>query len=108
MRFVNSEEKAFSGSDANAFTEQMDLVDRDGRVLKRFAKSASGGFTESTVEVTPAVARVIVGTIDTALAGTPAVLQFGNLTVTTVASGDGVPDDDDGTELIPSLAANKH
>lgn len=108
MRWENSETKAFSGTNSNAFTEVLELKDRDDNVLKRFTKAVDGSLTEDTVSATPAVSRVVRGTIDTALSGTPAVLRFGNLVITTVAAGDGIPDDDDGTELIPYLAANKH
>lgn len=105
MRWRNAEEKAFSSTSGNAYTENLDLVDRDGNVLKRYSKAADGSLTESVQSITPAVSRVIVGTIATALDGEPALLQFGNFSFTT---GTDVADDDDGTELIPYLDANKH
>jgi hypothetical protein len=84
----------------------LELVDRDGSVLKTFTKGTDGSLSESTVDITPPVARVVTGTIDTALSGTPVAMRFGELRFSTVASGEGIPDDDDGTELIPYLAAN--
>jgi hypothetical protein len=75
-------------------------------VLKKYTKAADGSMSEVSLSTTPAVARAVTGTIDTALGGTPAALRFGDLRITTVASGQGVPDDDDGTVLIPYLIAN--
>lgn len=108
MRWTNSELPAYAGTNRPAHTEVFDLVDRDGNVVKRFSKAADGTLTEQTQQFTPPVAAVIVATIDTALSGEPALLTFGDLLITTVAEGEGIPDDDDGTELFPYLEANKH
>lgn len=112
MRWDNSENPDFASSARSDgspnYSETLDLVARDGTVLKRYTKSADGSLSESSVSVTPVVSRVVTGTIDTALSGEPVALRFGDLLITTVATGEGIPDDDDGTELIPYLAANAH
>lgn len=112
MQWRNRETPTFSGSAGTAtgpaVVEAMELVDREGNILRAFSKDADGELSETARYVTPGVSRVVRGTIATALAGEPALLTFGNLSITTVASGAGIPDDDDGTELIAYLEANKH
>ena len=112
MRWRNTETPTFTGSTGSgnypAIAETFDLVDSSGTVLKRYSKAVTGALTESTVEYTAPVARVVIGTVATALAGTPAAIRVGGLSFTTVASGAGVPDDDDGTELAAYLQTNKN
>lgn len=109
MQWRNIETPTFAGSAGSSVgptvVEQMQLVDKEGNVVKAFTKAIDGTMTETERNVTPGVSRVVRGTITTALAGSPAVLTFGNFSFTT---GTDVADDDDGTELIPYLDANKH
>lgn len=107
MDWVNRESPSYSGKAGKlpAMVEVMELRDRDGNVLKRYTKDAAGVLAEVVQETTPAIARVVVGTIDTELSGAPVVLQFGDIYITT---GGDIPDDDDGTALGPFLEANAY
>lgn len=103
MRWDNTETPALEGTPTPAQVEVLSLVDRDGNVLKTYTKSADGTLSETTQKVTPAVARVVTATIDTALSDDDSVLHFGNLVIT---EGVQIAGDDDGTELFPYLAAH--
>ena len=103
MKFVSTEADTTTGTATPGTIETMELKDHAGNVLKRFTKSADGSFTEENLTITAAVARVVQGTIDTALSNDDSVITLGGLIGT---EGVDFAGDDDGTELIPWIAAN--
>ena len=103
MDWIRTNTPTTTGTSVPTETEVLELKDLDGNVLKRFTKAADGSLTEESLTITAAVARVVQGTIDTALSNDDSVITLGNLIGT---EGVDFAGDDDGTELIPWIAAN--
>jgi len=90
MRWRNTENPTFAGSDGNAITgpdvvETLDLLDRDGNVAATFAKDVEGAFT---LNVNGNINSPIVGNVD-AYEGSGSFQPVGpDLTIAATAGSD--------------------
>ena len=85
-------------------SEVLKLRDHDGSVIKQFTKNSDGSLTEETVSVTAAVARVVRGTVDTALSNDGSAVRIGNVTGVEAVDFAGA---DDGTEIAAFFLLHK-